>query len=239
MTRVIAHMVAKDEAGRYLRDSLAWLSTFVDDIHVYDDRSADDTADVAASSGAIVKTRPVDSPSFMEHEGLFRQAAWLDMEEQLRPSPDDLVVSVDADEFMVSSGVDERTALDYLATIDEWQVCRVNVVEVYDGYGDILYARTDGYWGSISGCRIARWRPGGIFQNRRMGCGSLPYRSTAEDEIYDAGLAILHMGYVRQEDRLEKHARYSSVPGHNPRHVASILSRPVLERWDGRVPVLP
>jgi hypothetical protein len=47
----------------------------------------------------------------------------------------------------------------------------------------------------------------------------------------DEDLAIMHFGYARHEDRIAKHARYSTTRGHNPRHIASILTTPQLVRW--------
>jgi hypothetical protein len=71
-----------------------------------------------------------------------------------------------------------------------------------------------------------------------MGCGSAPTYVENAKSVAARDVAILHYGYASEADRRAKYARYSNRPGHNIRHVESILRKPELEPWTGRIPIL-
>lgn len=225
-------MVTKDEATRYLDSVLKWNLQYVSEACIYDDGSKDETVSIAQAHGCHVTVRPDDVPTFLEHEGKFRQAAWEWMEETVKPEEGDWILCLDADEFLVhnngASGLyheieDARHATGIACEIPE----------IFDGYGNTLYRRVDGYWSGIQGLRLVKWYPGGRFLDRKMACGSTP---KCEKARWAEDLAILHVGYVNREDLLAKYNRYKDLPGHNPSHVKSILEPGTLEVWDGPVP---
>ena len=74
--RILGVMPVRDEADRWLDASLSWQKNFLDDIFVYDDRSTDRTLQIALKHTPNVKVRSEDEPSFLEHEGKFRQNCW-------------------------------------------------------------------------------------------------------------------------------------------------------------------
>lgn len=216
---LVAHLVTFNEADRYLSDCLAALAPLVDHIHVFDDRSSDATPQIAEALGAAVTIRPPGCPSFIEHEGQFRQAAW----EAMGTLPDDSwVVCLDADEFLtcdprpVATGVSKT----------------LRVREVFDVRNGTPMVRVDGYWDQITAARIARWTPDSEFPERRLGCGSLPLSIASGDFEIIEEPQILHFGYARASDRQAKFARYLARPGHNQRHVRSILAPGRLQPFD-------
>jgi glycosyltransferase involved in cell wall biosynthesis len=242
--RILGQVVVRNEAGRYLAESLAWQSEFCDEIHVYDDRSEDDTVAIAEASGAIVSVRPERMPSFMTHEGKFRQASWKDFQAKCDPSYDDWIFAFDADEFFVSPNETERSALERLiqmSKIERASSWKLRVDEIFDVAAGTPFKRTDGYWNQISAIRFFKYRSLSQFANRVLGCGSVPtYALQDPADARKMSLGIMHYGYAREEDRQAKYDRYTSVlnNGHSSAHIQSILQLPTLEPvTHGRIPL--
>lgn len=232
MVKIVAMMVVKNEADRYLSECLRWTKTFVDDIYIYDDQSTDDTIGVATLCGVWNTVRPKGVPSFLEHEGKFRQAAWDWMCEKADIQRGDWVFALDADEFYVDArGERDGLELDIAASTED-DAIHFEIPEIFAESPDALFQRVDGWWGSIQGTRLVRWNPNERFQERKLGCGSVPRPHRG---IMSHGY-ILHFGYLRQKDRLEKHQRYTAHLGHGNDHVKSILYPPTLEVWEGPLP---
>lgn len=241
--RVLGQMVVRNEADRYLDCSLSWHLPILDGLHVYDDRSTDDSVDLATSHGAVVTTRDPDVPSFVQHEGQFRQAAWRAFEAAMMPEAGDWVLAIDADEFLVSRAheADSLWSAVNEALQNGWVARMVRIPEVFavsNEHGELTQpqVRMDGYWGGIQGTRLFSYQPHGQFSNKPMGSGSEP--------TYVAGngpwgpptddLFLLHYGYAFTADQQAKYARYSQlVHGHSNAHVESIITEPTLVRWDG------
>lgn len=227
-------MVTHNEAGRYLRHALGWLDKVVDKIVVYDDRSTDRTVEIARELGCVVHVREGTVPSFIINEGEFRTAAWL----TLAPEVDkgDWVLCIDADEFLIATnGETERGELDRLAEMafgsDGYTL---NVREVFDVQDGNPMVRVDNFWAAITGVRFVEWTPEATFPDQKMGCGSVP--AAIQHTTMAPGLDILHYGYAAPADRQTKHDRYTRRAGHNPKHIASILTKPTLRQYEHHHP---
>lgn len=238
--RVIGHMVTRNELGRYLPSTIAWLRTLTDDqVHVYDDRSTDGTYEyLSDEDGVVVDCRLPGGITFAEDESAFRSVAWHAMEARFSPGPQDWVLCMDADEYLVSR---EPERFDLAADIEEALTAGLGAVsfpvaEVFDWNSHPLI-RVDGYWGQINACRLVRWRPEGTFVPRREGGGSVPTGWQAP-HLESNNFTILHLGYARLEDRRVRYARYAGGVGHNPRHIKSILTSPDLQPFNGQHPPL-
>lgn len=241
---IFGHVCVRNEAGRYLAECLAWQSEFLDEIHVYDDRSTDDTVEVATEAGAIVTVRPERQPSFLTHEGNFRQAGWKDFQSKCDVTFDDWILTFDADEFLVSPNEPERDSLDRLvqmSRIEKALSWKLRVDEIFDIQDGVPQKRTDGYWNTISGIRFFKYRSIGQFANRKMASGSVPtYALHDPADATKMPVGIMHFGYAREEDRQAKYDLYSSVVhnGHASSHIKSILTEPTLEPvTHGRIPL--
>jgi Glycosyl transferase family 2 len=243
--RLIGHMVIRNELERYLTTTLPWLTKLCDgQVAVYDDQSTDGTLDYAQSLNICVARRQDAIPSFTKNEGIFRWAGWQAMERALSPRAGDWILAVDADEILVSKtvGADPTLVVTQLyETIAEAEALRqrtatFRVAEIFgfDGMGWPL-ERTDGYWGAITAARLARWQTQGIFEARQEGGGSLPSAWPRATTV-ETRLELLHYGHATSEDRTTKHERYRTGTGHNPQHVASILTVPTLRHWAGMRP---
>jgi len=204
---------------------------------VFDDRSSDDSPEIAREFGTLV-VRDEGSPSFLEHEGQFRQDGWRAFEEYMKPEIGDWVLAFDADEFLVHKN--QRKVLEEFTKNNGGFVSlQIPFVEVFDVdlSGNPSY-RVDGFWGTIKAPRFFAYKPGGKFQQVPMGCGSVPiYVLNTSTGTRANDLVFLHYGYAVFSDRVDKHDRYSTYPsGHNSRHIQSILEKPSLRPWTGLRP---
>lgn len=232
--QVIAHMVTHNEAGRYLRHSIGWLDKIVDKIVVYDDRSTDRTVEICRDLGCVVYEREGSVPSFIGDEAEFRSAAWRTLAAHVDKG--DWILCIDADEFLIATnGETERGELDRLAEMafgsDGYEL---NVREVFDVQGGEPMIRVDNYWAAITGVRFVEWTPEAAFPAKKMGCGSVP--AAISHTTIAPGLDILHYGYAAANDRQSKHDRYARRAGHNPKHIASILTAPTLKPYEHHHP---
>lgn len=244
MRTIYGFTVGGNEAHRYLTDMLTHLGEVVDFVWYYDDQSTDGSLQIAEQLITVHSTRRPDSvPSFLEHEGRFRQDAWTTFENTLLPETGDWILVMDTDERLVSTGnnVCVRCELDQVIDAAERQGAETVLLPVpevfgYDSDGWPL-VRKDGFWGTIAGTRLFRYRPGGVFQDKPMGSGAEPtYVQGARRSSYAAGLHLMHFGYADARDQEAKYARYTSLEahGHNNAHVNSIMIGPrQLERWPG------
>lgn len=238
---LIGHMVVRNEMGRYLPDTLAWLAELADGrLLVYDDQSTDGTAGYVSSEMRLpLAIRSDDTPSFSEDESAFREAAWRVLEQAYWPTTDDWILSIDADEFLVTNhpgGTSVHVSELIADATDNATAVTFPVAEVF-GESDEKWPllRTDGYWDRIQACRLVKWRPGGTFHPRREGGGSVP-SAWPKPNTTNQDLSILHYGYTTPEDRAAKHLRYRYGAGHNPVHIASIQRQPRLTKWTGMAP---
>ena len=216
---IFSYIVTKNEAGRYLEDTLSSLREQVDGICVFDDRSDDNTVEILKNLRIPHMINSWGRP-FLDDESAFRERAWRFMEDLFEPLPGDWILTLDADEALREKRSLQEVCVQ--AHVTGQDALWMHVHELWSP----TEIRTDGYWGTIRALRLAAWKANGKFAPKKMGGGSLP------DYIQNAGetsdLDILHYGYVRQEDREAKHARYSGTSGHSSRHISSILQSPTL-----------
>lgn len=244
MTRLYGMMVVKDEVNRYLEDCINWNHRYLDQVFVYDDGSTDGTPELCEELGCIVVRRPEDVPSFIEHEGKFRHAAWRAFEQAIKPKLYDWIYAFDADEFLVSNAEPLGKALKRSITSAQ-RSAQIGVIlpfqEVFQIHENQFYVRTDGLWRTVRGPRLFQYREGALWSDKPMGCGAEPsYVSKGKLTSKNYGLNVIHLGYARDEDKRAKYDRYSSLAahGHNDSHIKSIVKKPTLRLWDGQVPTL-
>lgn len=225
--RLVVSYVTKNETNRWLQCSLASTSAFADDIFVYDDKSDDDTVDLAFEYTKNICVRWEDETSFMEDESKFRSNAWAKMEEMMELQDGDWILSLDADEVFVGN---IRNWIELVAKINKPKYNSINVPIPEVWQLDPAQCRMDGFWNTCSAPRLVRYKKDWTFLNKEMGCGSVPtyalknsFKNTVQGRIY-------HLGYALEEDRKAKAARYAAKKnhGHNQKHIDSILQKPTL-----------
>jgi len=227
MTKIYGVMVMKNEEHRYLKECLKWASSFLDEIFIFDDRSTDNSVEIA-SEFATVSIRPESSPSFLDNEALFRSEAWQSFEDLASPSVKDWVLTFDADEFLYSTSSLRDSLLGYSKL--EFDSVKIDFLEVFRAQKDFLSVRIDPYWDSISSPRFFRFQKNATWAKSSMGCGSEPLYARS-NPLVQTDIKMLHFGYANKVDRLEKYDRYISKPGHSISHVKSILTEGKYENY--------
>lgn len=243
VTRIVAHLVMRNEEHRFLDSCLAWNSQWFDELHVYDDRSTDASVNVAAKYTDKLTIRPENEVAFSEHEGEFRQRAWNDLESRCDMQPGDFVFALDADEFLVGNSKDSnpRASLETLVTFvnaGKHEAASILRPEVWDTSGVVPKIRIDGFWGADRVPRFVRWKPKGKIQDVRLGCGSIPTYGLKGPAANIQVVNLLHFGYTIENEAQRKYDLYKKTEGntHNPVHINSLIEHPTLSEWGGPVP---
>jgi Glycosyl transferase family 2 len=242
--RILGLTVGRNEADRYLSPMLSNISPALDGHLFFDDRSNDDTRQIAVKAGCEVVMRPPSVPSFITHEGQFRMAAWLTLQRVFTPRDGDWILAIDCDEFLVAKeelNYQMRSEIAHaVQRIPHTVGLRLPIPEVFAiGPHGRPRIRVDGLWGTIGGPRLFAWYPGGTYSDKAMGSGAEP-TYVARGPFQNAqDLWLMHYGYAHTEDQKAKHERYTALDnhGHLDAHVQSILTTPKLEDWHG--PYIP
>jgi hypothetical protein len=238
--RIFGLTVGRNEAHRYLVSMLQHHLAIFDDVFFYDDRSTDETADIAAELNCSGLVRPPHIPSFTENEGDFREDAWFSFETAERPHPGDWVCVVDCDEFLVSDyGADPslvRDTLEKVITAAGMSVAvNLNIPEVW-GYDedDTPLIRVDRLWNTIHAPRLFAYRPGGQYAQGHFGVPAVPSYVMGSPWFTTDLLNLMHYGYAESSEWAGKYERYVGHTGHSNAHVESIMATDkILQRWDG------
>lgn len=237
MTRkVFGLLVVKNEEHRYLNEFIAHHQYIFDDIFVFDDNSTDRTRAICRYSGFHVDI--ADGVSFLDHEGEFRFQAWQKFEEKVKPSTDDWVFAIDADEFLVDKNGSVKDALHSTIDLAEYMNyvnVQTKISEIWKVEGGKCFYRTDGLWNRIKASRLFKYEPNGRWNMKAMACGSIPTYANVPP-FKTENINLLHFGYADEKDQKDKYERYSTRGGHNRNHVLSIIQKPRLKQYEGPVP---
>ena len=241
MTRLSVLMVVKNEADRYLAQALAHATEYADDIFVYDDQSTDNSYEIASEYATAI-VRPDSVPTFLKHEGRFRQAALDMMIEELRLQGGDWIHVLDADEFLVCED-DVRATIDDLtesARRRQTRALRVRIPTVWggtvvDGILTDPVVRTDKFWNTLMEPRIWQYYPGAKFLDKAMACRNEPTYVRKFPMLDAPTLFNFHYGYAVAPDRMTRYDRYTNLEnhGHHPKFIESINAAAPVKRWTG------
>ena len=227
--KLVAQMVCKNEADRFLEPVLKHLTSIVDEVVFTDDCSTDNSVEIAASYGA--HTYKMDESTFATNEGLLRNTAWNNLSNHA--SPGDWVLAIDADEELWSSRPDND--IRKLMAQDSFDVINIRFFHMWNE----THYRNDKLWTPNNSTRMFRFFYGGQFLDRKLACGSEPtYVQTLMRRgryMADSGLIMKHLGYVRDEDKKMKYDRYMALDHgdfHQLSHIESIIDpEPELIEW--------
>lgn len=239
MPKIVGLMVVKNEVDRYLQSCLEWNVPLLDELFVVDDQSTDDTVEMCRQYTENVLVRTDDVPSFMEHEGKFRQYAW----DSMNVSPGDWIFVFDADEFFCGTNgtvVDHREALEsYISWAERAgdKSITLPIVDIW-GHDGVPYRRMDTFWATNVRTCLVNFSKNKKFTDKPMGCFSVPksYVSPTISSAYFGSL--FHVGFLESADRQVKYERYKSLPnhGHSDKHINSIITKPTLREYPGITP---
>lgn len=228
MARLVAMLPVRDEAGRFLRRTLAALEPLADVIVVYDDASTDATPEICRTSSKVelhqgkVPELPVDEAPMRER--LWRLA--------LRHEPE-WILALDADEEL------EERAIAELPSLLDQQDYDVIACRIFDFWKSETHVRVDGLWNpwnrfSPIAVRVVPGLPDAWYP-KPIHCGRFPDAYRDRSTFY-SHLRVRHYGWARQEDHLRKYLFYRerdlAVEGKVQGHTESVLSPHItLEPW--------
>lgn len=220
--RLVAGLIVRNEAHRYLRACLDSLLGFCDEIRVLDDGSTDEFREIGWYDDDRVQIMRNSEPVFFEHEGRARNQL-LRWTLEARPTH---VLAIDADEF-VGDGVKLRgLCVEHGASVRAFSLC---MMEVWKADSSSLWTREDGGWCSHEVpvvWKVPRERGRGwAIADRALACGRVPVAVHRQRAVY-AGTELLHMGWCNPAERQARYDRYAKHDGgrfHASAHLQSIM----------------
>lgn len=225
---LIANLVCRNEADRYLKQVLDDLLLYVDDIVVTDDCSTDNTVEIVKDYTNHVYS--TDEPLFCVNEGQLRQEAWRNLDNHAVYG--DWILCIDADEIVYST----KQPIAELIQTTKYDVLALEFINMWNP----THYRVDKAWKPMLCTKLFRYMKNGRIRDRVLACGSEP--TYVEKSIQmnrwmkDSGLKIQHLGYMRDEDKKTKYDRYMKIDGgkfHSGAHLKSIMDKKVeLVEWD-------
>ncbi len=216
--RSVACIIARNEADRYLKDTILSVKPLVDKVLLLDDNSTDGTAALAWDLGCDVRQR--SGEPMWGQESSARQELW---QWGCEEAGEGWVYIADADHVTV-------------ADPDRWQMLltswNVNAwaFPLLDCWTDENTFRTDGFWRGYTNPRPWLFRPASIasggWNERGIHCGHAPSGDWCVG-VVPQGIFIKHLGWSKREDREEKYKRYMSraddLTPFERAHVLSVL----------------
>jgi glycosyltransferase involved in cell wall biosynthesis len=222
--KLVASMPVRNELGRYLRQAVAHVLTYCDELCVLDDGSTDGSREwLEAQDRVSVSSIDNGWARAGGDENITRQAL-LEHVFEARPTH---VLCIDADEF-VPQGAALRERLERDRNVAAWTL---RVVELWRA--DPPAIRIDGSWKPRNSPILYRvpkhrdryWRA----HRKRCACPREPEaisRLKRSKRIVPSGADLVHAGWVNQEQREERARRYMDFDRgeyHASAHIASIL----------------
>jgi len=201
--RCVAAILARNEADRYLRDTVESLRLLCDEILLLDDNSTDETVALANSLGVRVRLRK-GKPMWGQESGA-RRELW---EWGAGVAKDGWLYISDADHITHADPVHWKTLLTSW-NVDAW------AFPLYDLWDSPETYRADGYWQGYQHPRPWLFKPsvakGFAWNERGIHCGhapNAPWKIGVSEQVW-----IAHYGWMKAEDRVSKHSQYAKESG--------------------------
>lgn len=219
-----------NEARRYLKTVLDRLSEYVDGIVIADDASTDETPELCRNHPGVLRYRRLPEPLFNSDESALRRLLW-EMTMELDPG---WVMAIDADEIMGTGIKREISVLTGQNRFDFF------FFTTYHFWGNLSSYRVDGLWDpalSKTPC-LYRFRKDLAYHwpHRKLHCGRFPIECYQRPGSVSK-IPLLHLGYVRDSDQLNKSRRYLDMDPEGRfcpvSHYRSITAPPRLKQWTG------
>jgi len=227
---IIAGLIVRNEANRYLEQVLKQISAWADDIVVVDDCSIDNTIEICRAFTKRVYR--MDKPTFVENETTIRKYLY----DKLSETKDEWHAIIDADEML-----ENKFAVEIKNIISNPKIHWIGL-KFFDFWlqkGNDFFYRADGFWSPKNrwGKRLYRYHPEYNhmkWPDKKMASFCIPPYVFSLPGI-NTEFRLKHLGYLRDEDKKAKYMRYKSIDQgkyHNINHIESILDKnPVLEKW--------
>jgi hypothetical protein len=226
--KLVAMMLVRNEAARYLREVLDDLDQFVDEMLIVDDASTDETPDVCASYARARVVRRHE-PSF-SNEVALRKLSW----EEAVATGAEWILAVDADEVFEDRMKREIDQLLGNDNVDGW------AFRLYDFWGSREYYRDDRYWQAHRYHRLFLVRNPHVrprWKETPLHCGRLPLNAVDPARVGRSSIRVKHLGWADPAEHRRKYEHYMRLDGQGtygilPQYASILDARPRLKRWE-------
>ncbi|MBY7738394.1 glycosyltransferase family 2 protein [Paenibacillus polymyxa] len=224
-------MVIQNEGARFLKEVLESHVRYVDSAVIIDDGSTDDSVQICKTILRNIHLNIIENKSSkFSNEVELRKQQW---EATIAEEPN-WILNVDADELFEEKFSKE---IHHLLQLEQYNtIC----FPLYDMWDDKHY-REDEYWYAHKTHRpfIARYSPEVAYEwlEEKQHCGRFPKNILDIGQNLISNLKLKHLGWIREEDRLEKYNRYQLLDTNKTefrtKHYDSILNvNPNLVAWE-------
>ena len=225
-----AMILVKNEADRWLVDTLTQLKKISDRIVVLDDVSSDNTVDICKKFTKEVYEN--NESLWGQDELLARQKLWnLTIK---KANYGDWIICLDADELFVEGH------LEYIKYLFKTLSSGVDSIgfKLHDMWNDTHY-RNDQYWQAHNHywCMAIKYDAREyVWHNKKLHCGRFP--ANGGKAMLPTQIPIKHMGWSRETDRAKKYIRYMETDPHGVNGILaqykSIMDKnPILAKFGG------
>lgn len=223
-------MVVKNESSRFLRRVLECHLNYIDNAVIIDDGSTDDSVQICREILKNISLKVIENEkSKFSNEVELRKQQW---RETINEAPD-WIINMDADEMFETKFQDE---IHLLMKQDGYKTICFPLYDMWDEH----HYREDEYWYAHKTHRpfIVRYSPNTKYEwlEEKQHCGRFPKNVLEVGPNLISNLRLKHLGWSREEDRLEKYRRYqlldTAKDEFREKHYESILDpNPNLLMW--------
>lgn len=209
MPKIVAAILARNEADRYLREVLTNVSLLCDDIVLVDDNSTDGTVEMAREFDAKVLALDSIDGWWGKAEAPARAMLW--NAAVAEAGLDGWVYVADADHILAEVTRQDLHQLARASHVNAW------AWPLWDCWDSPVQHRVDGYWVGWAYPRpwMAKAYPAPDFQpswsRQGLHVGHFPSNYPFAYGVAPGG--IQHLGYVKAADRAAKAAKYLAPAG--------------------------
>ena len=225
---LIAEMIVKNEADRYLKEVLTDLETYVDKIIILDNDSTDNTYKICQSFKKVIKLEKSDIDFRTDELGL--RTYLLNML-QSNAEYGDWIISIDADELFEDQF---KQDVRILMSKQENNWYSFDMCMFWRGR---THYRVDKLWRTVNAQRMFKYLKNSDYKllDKKFGCGSIPLSIRALNGKITK-YRMKHLGYADPDDIRKKYDYYiNQDPNgqfHQLDHIKSIIDEDiVLEEW--------
>lgn len=224
--KLIASVILRNEAARYLEPFVAHLLEFCDEIRCLDDGSTDGWREQLAGAWGKDGARVLSTNATTRDDGSVAFNHHADARNQLLQFTLDgwptHILAVDADEFVADGAAVRRSC-------ERGRSCSLVMEEIWEVCAETLCVREDGGWRShpvgMVWAPAMRARASYLIADYGHATGRTPQGVGGGPAVSEC----LHLGWARESERAERYARYAEGDAgkyHAAAHIASIMAPP-------------